>query len=1104
MRNFDFIKGVPHFEKLHEFCHIAELHQLSDPVKSATFSRIALEHLVKNIYLIRGWEFSDRASLFELVDGEDFKGFVNDERLMAALHYIRKAGNKAAHTGRATRKESFFSLLNLHNFVGSVLMLLEVIETLPRFDKNLLTKESKLYVEPTKDTAPHTEIADEYSHRLQQGVRLHAKQPQYFTEAETRRFYIDLFLNEAGWEVVEQENLPVPQKAGIEIRVEGMPNNRNEGYADYVLYGRDGKPLAVVEAKRTSVDPGVGKQQATLYADALEKQYGLRPVIYYTNGYTTFIIDGLGYPPRHISGFHSMAELELLIQRRGRSHITDLKVNEDIAGRHYQVGAVTAVCSHFNQNHRRALLVMATGTGKTRVSISLVDVLMRNRWIKNVLFLADRTALVNQAKRSFTNLLPEATVTVLNENDPKRDLNARIIFSTYQTMINYIDSEIKEFPIGRFDMIIIDEAHRSVFGKYGAIFHYFDSLLVGLTATPRADVDRSTYHLFGMEEGSPNFSYELDEAVNDGYLVPYKGFIRHSEHINTGIKYDDLGDEEKEQLEKVWLYESAKNILEDPKEYKRDIGGNELFNYIYNDDTIDKVLQDLMDNGLKVQDGERIGKTIIFAYNHMHAVRIVERFNLLYPQYGPNFCALIDNTVNYAQTLIDKLELRDKDPQIAVSVDMLDTGIDVPDLLNLVFFKVVRSKIKFMQMIGRGTRLSENIFGDGKHKTEFYIFDYCNNFEYFNQHPKGVEATTTQSLTQRLFNIKIDIIFELQSFEYQQNEFARQYRLQLIEELHSQVADLNRHRIDVRQRLEYVDKFVLQESWQHLVLGDTLDLKEYISPLLMPAQEDIYAKRFDLLVLIVIISLLSPEVNAAKSKNRIIKIGELLKDKTTIPAVKQKIDIIQEVTTYGFWENLSMDRLEYVRAELRDLMQFLVDEGTKVFTIDIEDTISHGGETPDITVTTTYKQRVMDYLKENLEDNETLQKILRIEKLTQQDILELERIFWNELGTKDDYEKHVGNRFAGGNVAVFIRSIIGVDRELAMQKFTELLTHQPLNAEQQEYIRSIIDYVCQNGDITPSTIIEETPFDSYDWSAVFEDNVAYIPQYVHKLHDAIG
>ncbi|MFZ4549452.1 MAG: DEAD/DEAH box helicase family protein, partial [Bacteroidales bacterium] len=735
--------------------------------------------------------------------------------------------------------------------------------------------------------------------KLDEKDTLIVKNPEYFTEAETRRFYIDQQLREAGWEVLAVENNVVPGKAGIEIHVKGMPNNKEEGFCDYVLYGKDGNPLALVEAKKTSVSPIKGKHQATLYADCLEKQYGIRPVIYYTNGYDLNIIDGLGYPNRRLLGFHTSSELQLLIQRKVRKDINDFKVNENIAGRHYQKTAVTAVCEHFNTKHRRALLVMATGTGKTRVSISLVELLMRNNWIKNVLFLADRTALVSQAKRNFAKLLPHVPICVLSENDAEKDINARIMFSTYQTMINYIDKDTKDFSIGRFDLIIIDEAHRSIFGKYTAIFDYFDSLLVGLTATPRSEVDRSTYDMFEMEQGIPNFDYELEEAVADKYLVNYRGIIRHSKHIRTGIKYDDLTAEEKEQLEKVWAYEAARNAL-DGTEHERDIRGDEMFKYIFNQDTIDKVLQDLMTNGLKVQSGERIGKSIIFAYNHAHAEKIAERFKTLYPQYGAGYCVLIDNYVTYAHDLIEKLEIRDKDPQIAVSVDMLDTGIDVPDILNLVFFKIVRSKIKFLQMIGRGTRLSEGIFGEDQDKKEFYIFDFCENFDYFDKNPNGAEATTTQSLTEKIFNIKADLAFELQALKFQEDEFAREYLLQTKNELRLQIADLNTHRMDVRKNLQYIDKFKLESVWQYVSLLDLLEIKSHITPLLTPSQEDENAKKFDFLVLIIQMSLLI-DADSTNTKQKIVTIAQLLQDKTTIPQVKEKIEVIKELQTENFW-----------------------------------------------------------------------------------------------------------------------------------------------------------------------------------------------------------
>ena len=1102
MRNFDYLKDNVDFETLYLFCNDAEINQLSDSNKSALSSRLALEYLVKSIYLIKQIEFNEKASLFELVDGEDFKAFVGDDKLMMALHYIRKAGNNAAHTANVTKKESFFCLLNLHAFVGAVLSKLDVIDSYPLFNKEFLNSKADVHIAPPAKAEPDEKIIRKYEGKIDKKDTLIVMNPEYFTEAETRKFYIDQQLHEAGWEVLDSENSKVPCKAGIEIRVEGMPNTKEEGFADYVLYGRDGSPLAVVEAKKTSHSPIKGKHQATLYADCLEKQYGIRPVIYYTNGYELNIIDGLGYPNRRLLGFHTIAELELLIQRKSRQNISDFKINESIAGRYYQKTAVTAVCEHFNSKHRRALLVMATGTGKTRVSISLVELLMRNKWIKNVLFLADRTALVSQAKKNFAKLLPHVPICVLSDNEGDKDMNARIIFSTYQTMINYIDKDTKDFTIGRFDLIIIDEAHRSIFGKYTAIFDYFDSLLVGLTATPRSEVDRSTYEMFEMEQGVPNFDYELEEAVADKYLVPYNGIIRHSKHLQAGIKYKDLSFEEKEQLEKVWEYEAARKAL-DGTEFKRDIRGEEMFSYIFNQDTIDKVLQDLMTNGLKVQSGERIGKTIVFAYNHAHAEQITERFKTLYPQYGADYCVLIDNYVTYAHDLIERFEIRDKDPQIAISVDMLDTGIDVPDILNLVFFKIVRSKIKFLQMIGRGTRLSERIFGDDQDKKEFYIFDFCENFDYFDKNPNGSVLKTTQSLTERIFNIKTDIAFELQSLRFQEDDFAREYHLQIKKEIREQIGNLNTQRIDVRKSLSYVDKYKLEIVWQYISQLDVLEIKNHISYLLTPIQEDENAKRFDMMVLIIELSMLDDLTNPINTKQKIVTIAEILQDKTTIPQVKEKIEVIKELLTENFWKNLTLSDLERIRIELRDLMKFLVGEKKATFTVDIEDVIEDGGIAKGIVIVTTYKQRIFDYLANNLATNKTIQKILKIEKMERSDILELENILWKDLGTKEDYERYTKDIFSGGNVAVFIRSIVGVDREIAVKKFSQFLSNNTINSQQQEYVKTIINYVCENGDITREVIANESPFDGFDWFNVFGNNVNVIPKYVDELHGVV-
>lgn len=532
----------------------------------------------------------------------------------------------------------------------------------------------------------------------------------------------------------------------------------------------------------------------------------------------------MGYPDREVISFHSHDDLEYLIQKRGRAKITDLTIDEAITNRPYQKTAIKTLVEWLNANHRRGLLVLATGTGKTRVSISLCKLLTNNNWIKKVLFLADRTELVNQARGNYEQLLPSESMTCLSE-DAEPDLTARFIFSTYQTMINYINAIPVQFSVGHFDLIIIDEAHRSIFGKYGAIFQYFDSLLIGLTATPRDEIDKNTFRLLELED-EPNFEYTFDEAVKDGYLVPYKVKNCTSKAIKRGIKYNELTPEQRQQLEKVWEYEKIQKGIPKDEEYHRDIEGSELFRYLINDDTIDNVLSELMTGGLKIHSGEDLGKTIIFAYNHRHAERIVQRFHTLYPERGADYCQLIDNQVNHHDKLIREFKTPEKYPQIAVSVDMLDTGIDVPEILNLVFFKIVKSKIKFEQMIGRGTRLCANIFGPEKNKEEFYIFDWCGNFDYFSQHPEGINPSNAKSLTERLFSLRLDIANVLQSADHQEIAFDKQLHNDLKHLLHGQVNSIGKERKEARPYLKTIEPFRQEKKWTCLSEVDILQLKE--------------------------------------------------------------------------------------------------------------------------------------------------------------------------------------------------------------------------------------------------------------------------------------
>ncbi len=1103
MRNFDYLQELG-LNDLYKFCSTAEELQVSNPELSAVSARKALEYIVSALYLMKNVEIPERASLFELVDGETFREFIGDERVMMSVHYVRKVGNNAAHNTPVTKRESFFCLLNIYNVVAAILLKLRVISSIAPFNDTLIPRSPQAPIVTAPKVVEVTAEAAVVKAASKEAVEDNTpvqELPLDISEAETRRLYIDLMLKEAGWEVLDTEGAIQPSKACVEVEVEGMPNNEGIGYCDYVLFGSNGLPLAVVEAKRTSVSPIKGKHQAELYADCLEKRYGIRPVIYYTNGFETYIIDGLGYPSRRLYAFHTESDLELLIQQRQRHDITDFSVKDNITDRHYQKMAIKSVCEHFNSKHRRGLLVMATGTGKTRVSISLVDVLARNGWVKNVLFLADRIPLVGQAHKNFVKLLPHMTTSVLSE-DKDPDTTARITFSTYQTMINYIDRDEKAFSVGRFDLIIIDEAHRSIFGKYTAIINYFDALLVGLTATPRDEVDRSTYETFQMEQGVPNYAYELEDAVSEGYLVNYRGFKRGSLILKDGIKYKDLSPKEQEQLEKVWEYEQAKKAI-DGEDYRRDIRSDEIFKYIFNLDTIDHVLQDLMENGLKVQSGERFGKTIIFAYNHRHAEMIVERFYALYPEYASEsseFCALIDNYVTYSKDLIDKFEIRDGNPQIAVSVDMLDTGIDVPDVLNLVFFKIVKSKIKFMQMIGRGTRLSKDVFGPGHDKEFFYIFDWCRNFEYFDKNPDGNKAKTVQSLTEKIFSLRARIAFQLQHQKWQEDEFARELHDETKAVLKEQVAALSDSHISVRERWEQVSHFKNDDNWVYISEVDVNTLSNEIAPLLPKNTLDESAKKFDVLTMLIELSLLDGETNCVKAVQNVQTIAEKLQEKATLPQVQAKMATIKEVLSEVAWQNVSLKWLEKVRKDLRDLVKFLMGGDNKWFSVDIEDTISDEGTIDGITPRVTYKQSVLDFLSQN-RNLPVLQKIYDMEQLTVADVKELERILWQELGSKEDYNKFTSGMQCGSNVAIFIRSILGIDRKNAVRMFSEFISGNELNADQEDFLMTIISYVCENGDITKEIVVNEAPFD--ERLAVFTPYMLPLAKYIDTIHTVI-
>ena len=899
-----------------------------------------------------------------------------------------------------------------------------------------------------------------------------------YSEAATRDYFIDLLLKEAGW--------PLDQPRDREFEVSGMPNEQGKGFVDYVLWGDDGKPLGLVEAKRTRRDGRVGQQQAKLYANCLERQFGQRPIILYSNGYEHWLWDDTRYPPRRVQGFYKKAELELLIQRRTtRRALAVAPISTAIVERHYQTRAIRRIAEAFERDHdRKALLVMATGAGKTRTVIALADLLMRCNWAKRVLFLADRVALVNQAVNAFKRHLPDASpVNLVTE----KDAEGRVFVSTYPTMMGLIDEAAdgqRRFGVGHFDLIVIDEAHRSVFQKYRAIFDYFDSLLVGLTATPKDEVDRNTYGLFDLEDGVPTDAYSLEEAVRDGFLVPPRAVSVPLKFQREGIKYDELTEEDKDQWD-------ALEWDEDGSVPDR-VEAEAVNKWLFNKDTVDKVLAHLMTRGLTVAGGDRLGKTILFAKNQAHADFIAERFNVNYPHYKGEFARVITFKTEYAQSLIDNFSNKDKAPHVAISVDMLDTGIDVPEVVNLVFFKLVRSKTKFWQMVGRGTRLCPDLFGPGKDKELFYIFDYCQNLEYFSQDIPATEGSVTDSLGKRLFNARLELIGTLDHqpggaepsmvrepvVTYGDPGTDEGVRRSLAELLQREVAAMNLGNFVVRPQRRLVEKYSKPEPWVSLPAEALTELSHRVAGLpteLDPENEE--AKRFDLLALSLQLSLLRHEPGFARLRDRVKQIAGLLEEKSAIPMVREQMALIQDVQTDEWWQDVSVPMLEVMRRRLRGLVQLIDKRQRKPVYTDFEDLM--GGEIdvalPGLAPGTDYakflaKARV--FLREHM-NHVAIEKLRKNKPLTATDVAELERMLADSgLGGPDEIRRAAAE---SQGLGLFVRSLVGMDRSAAKAALATFLAGKSLSANQIEFVNLVVDHLTEHGAVAPERLYE-SPF----------------------------
>lgn len=881
-----------------------------------------------------------------------------------------------------------------------------------------------------------------------------------YSEAQTRDFLIDLLLAEAGWHLTSGRDR--------EFQVSGMPPGTGVGFVDYVLWGDDGKPLGIIEAKRTHRDPLVGQQQAVLYADCLERQFGQRPIIFYTNGYSHWIWDDLSYPPRPVQGFYKKDELELLVQRRtSKRSILDTPINGQIAERYYQHRAIRQIGQAFEVDRdRKSLLVMATGAGKTRTVIALADLLARTNWVKRVLFLADRNALVKQAVGAFKQHLPNSTPVNLVTD---RNNDGRVFVCTYQTMMGLIEEfngDSRRFGVGHFDLVVIDEAHRSVFKKYKAIFDYFDSLLVGLTATPKEEVDRNTYSLFDLETGVPTDVYNLDEAVADGYLVPPRAFSAPMKFPVAGIAYDNLSEDEQAEWDELDWVEGDDSIPD-----RVDAGA--LNSWLFNKDTVDKVLEHLMSNGQRVAGGDRLGKTIVFAKSQQHANFIAERFDINYPHYAGKFARVITHDVEHAQDLIDKFSVSDSEPHIAISVDMLDTGIDVPEVVNLVFFKPVRSRSKFWQMLGRGTRLCPDLFGPGEDKEYFTVFDHCLNLEYFSQEMTPGDGPTSKSVGEKIFRARVELIDQLDK-----SALAGGLRSDVVEALRAQIESMNPDNFIVRPQLELVERFRQPEAWTELGVDDQAALVQRVAGLPHGlASEPEESKRFDLLLLNLQLALLRSEPGFERLRSKLLAIIGQLQTKDNIPVVAAEIALIDEVLTDEWWVGVTVEMLEAVRRRLRLLVTLLDSEAQsplytnftdQMLAVDEFDLGDLGGASSFAQ----FKKKARAFLQEHLHEG-AVHKIYTNQALASADLHELQSIFVAAgVGSPADIETAVGR---AGSFGAFVRSLTGLDRSAAKAAFARFLDEDTYSADQIKFVNLIIDYFTQNG-IVPPARIYASPF----------------------------
>lgn len=1090
--NFDFF--APQWPDIAAEARRAEHHVVADPRAALFYARRTAELAVTWMYQADGaLRRPYKDDLMAMLDEASFKRAVGED-VHAKLHLIRMRGNAAVH------KPVTFTPNEAVKIVRELWFVLVWIATVyahdpanrpaagVAFDPDLVPRPQPGLVAKTRKELAEAQAANEAKDAalaaleaantaleaelaaLRAGTEVAKARNEAepiaheLDEASTRLAYIDALLEEAGWEPDGDDvaEYPVTFADGAAGRV------------DYVLWGDDGRPLAVVEAKRTRVDARAGTDQARRYADALENRFGRRPVVYTSNGYETWMQDD--GPARPVHGFRTRAELEWLVQQRtARKPLATLPIDERIAGRDYQQAAIRAITETFEvDRQRRALVVMATGSGKTRTVVALVKLLQQAGWVKRVLFLADRRALVRQAKRAFAEHLPDTTSVNLLEDAAGE---GRVVVSTYQTMLGLIsggaDDAARRFGPGAFDLVIVDEAHRSVYRKYGVIFDYFDALLVGLTATPKDEVDHNTYRLFRLEDGVPTFSYDLANAIADGYLVPPAARVITSEFLDRGIRYEERSEAEREEWDLTDWGEDG--------EIPDEVGAEAFNRWLFNEDTIDEILRVLMTEGRMVDGGDRLGKTIVFARNEAHARFIAERFDANYPEHGGRFAQVITYGERYADRLIEEFADPGSAMRIAVSVDMLDTGIDVPEVVNLVFAKLVRSKTKYWQMLGRGTRLRSDLYGPGEHKRDFAVFDVGGNVEFFNQDLPALERSGGASLHERLFRARLDVIAAIDGREAALDVATDEVRQAHVEYLHGVVAGMHPGNVLVRPHRRALERFAEAGAWQSRTgeLADAEELADLPSAALAHDTDE-SAKRFDVLVLRAELAVAGGARVPDGIRDRVRVLAEAMSQQRAIPLVAEQADLIEAVAGVDWWDDVTLPLLELARTRLRGLVRLVPSDRRAPVYTDFADVVGVGDAEVVIAQPGVDRERFRAKLYGFLRAHEShvvLRKLRTGRQLTETDIAELQRML-DESGEFDAEELAglAAEAERAHGLGSLIRSIVGLDRAAARSVLEEhLAASLPLNSKQLAFVDLVVSNLTANGAVDPG-LLYEPPF----------------------------